>query len=184
MFMEGNVKILIVIRSYNEEKFISRCINDILNQKCRFVFKVVVVDSGSTDNTVEMVKAFKQVNLIQIPKDKFTYGRALNIGFESEPFDIGVAISAHCLPTNEHWLSNLVSPLLNDSEVALSFGSQIGLESLSRTSELIYFKENYRQILQPENYKAHNLLFNNAKSAPSSVSLTQSLGVIFSSELI
>jgi hypothetical protein len=53
----------------------------------------------------------------------FTPGKALNLGFEKAKGEIIVALSGHCVPTNENWLTNLIKDLKNDS-VAGVYGKQ------------------------------------------------------------
>ncbi|WP_272525137.1 glycosyltransferase family 2 protein [Providencia sp. PROV196] len=53
-----------VIITYNEEKHIERCINSIIN----IVDKVYILDSFSTDNTLEIASKF---NNVEIKKNKF-----------------------------------------------------------------------------------------------------------------
>lgn len=57
-----NYDIAIIIPTLNEEKFISRCINSILKQSFDFEkMDVMVVDGGSTDKTVEIVKSYQKL---------------------------------------------------------------------------------------------------------------------------
>ena len=50
---------------------------------------VVVVDSGSTDGTQDIVRSFP-TTLIQIRPDEFTYGFALNLGVANVDAEIVV----------------------------------------------------------------------------------------------
>ena len=50
-----------VIPTKNEEKFICRCLNSIFNQPIRKKsYEVIVVDNGSTDNTMKILKNYKK----------------------------------------------------------------------------------------------------------------------------
>lgn len=50
--------ISIICRCYNVEKYISKCINSILNQSYKD-FELLIINDASTDSTLEIVKSFK-----------------------------------------------------------------------------------------------------------------------------
>ena len=51
--------------TYNQAKFISRCINGILSQTFPNYEQIIIVD-GSTDGTEEIIKKFKDERVIYI----------------------------------------------------------------------------------------------------------------------
>ena len=58
-------KMSVVIPAYNEENYISQCIESLKKQRCNFDFEIIVVDNNSTDNTIKKisnldVKIFKE----------------------------------------------------------------------------------------------------------------------------
>ncbi len=111
----------IVIRSYNEEKHIARLLTGISQQTIRDV-QIILVDSGSTDATVEIASRFP-VEVISIRPEDFTFGRSLNVGVSHARADFVVIASAHVYPVYPDWLEHLLSPL-TDSQVALTYGKQ------------------------------------------------------------
>ena len=76
------ISVAIIIRTFNEGEYLELVIQSILQQKVDdFNFYIIVVDSGSTDNTLEIAKRYNAI-IINISKEDFTYGYALNIGLE------------------------------------------------------------------------------------------------------
>lgn len=65
--------------------------------------EIVVVDSGSTDGTVEIAERYADTVLHLRPED-FTYGGALNIGAAASSGDVHFALSAHCAPAYDDWV--------------------------------------------------------------------------------
>jgi cellulose synthase/poly-beta-1,6-N-acetylglucosamine synthase-like glycosyltransferase len=63
------MKVSVIIPAYNEEKYITKALTAVSNLKTK-PFEVIVVDNGSTDKTVELVKKFPNVRLISFTKIK------------------------------------------------------------------------------------------------------------------
>jgi glycosyltransferase involved in cell wall biosynthesis len=129
----------IIIRTYNEEKHLEELFDAIERQKNEFFdVEVVIVDSGSTDRTLEIANNFN-ARITTIKKEAFTFGRSLNIGCDFAKGDFLVFISGHCIPINNHWLGNLIKPLL-EGKAAYGYGRQTGHET-SKFSEKQVFKK-------------------------------------------
>lgn len=52
----------IIIPCYNSEKYIKKCIESVLDQKYKYI-EIIVVDDGSTDSSVEIIKTYKDVKV-------------------------------------------------------------------------------------------------------------------------
>ena len=116
----------IIIRAYNEEKYIRRVLTGITRQAMKD-FEIILVDSGSTDATVEIASQYP-VKVVSISPEEFTFGRSLNRGVEASQGALIVIISAHCYPVYPDWLEKLLAPFA-DHDVALSYGKQRGGET-------------------------------------------------------
>jgi len=69
----------IVIPCYNREKFLTRSITSVLSQKFP-IWKLVVVDDGSTDNTKEVVASFNDPRISYIYQENAERSAARNKG--------------------------------------------------------------------------------------------------------
>ena len=84
--------------------------------------EILLVDSGSKDGTVEYVAGLgADVHLIEI--DRFSHGRARNLGVQNSRGDFVVFMSQDAVPKNDVWLTALVEPLANP-RVAAAFSKQ------------------------------------------------------------
>ena len=115
----------IVIRCFDEEEHIGKLLTGIFHQTIDDP-EVIVVDSGSTDRTLDIAREFP-VTLMEISSSEFTFGRSLNRGCAAATGDILVFISAHCYPTHDDWLEQLLAPF-RDPSVQLVYGKQRGNE--------------------------------------------------------
>lgn len=75
-----NPKISIIIATFNASEFIERCLNSILLQKNNFV-EVLVIDGGSNDTTVDIIRSSKVVDYWKSEVDNGIYD-AWNKGLE------------------------------------------------------------------------------------------------------
>ena len=58
-------KISVIIPCFNHEKFIGRCLRSILDQSLnKKDYEVIVVDDGSSDNSLKIIKSFG--NLVKV----------------------------------------------------------------------------------------------------------------------
>jgi glycosyltransferase involved in cell wall biosynthesis len=113
----------IVIRAYNEEKHIGRLLEGIRQQTVKDV-EIILVDSGSTDDTVSVAEYFG-AHIVHIPAEEFTFGRSLNFGVREATREFVVIVSAHVYPVYPDWLESLLRPF-EDRKVALTYGKQRG----------------------------------------------------------
>jgi rhamnosyltransferase len=155
------VRCSIVIRAKNEARFIGETLEAIGQQAISGGMEIVVVDSGSSDGTVEIVKSFP-TTLLQIPPGSFTYGRALNIGIDAAQGQYIVSLSAHTLPIGSRWLEHLLEPFGDDS-VCASYGRQL---PRSDASPLEAFGMWYTGIMGTKRrVQRSNAMFSNANGA-------------------
>ena len=101
-------RISVVIRAFNESQHIERLLIGIAEQTIPEV-EVIVVDSGSTDETVA-IAAGHAAQIVHILPEEFTFGRALNRGVAAAVGEFIVNISAHCYPVYPDWLEQLLQP--------------------------------------------------------------------------
>jgi rhamnosyltransferase len=115
------LSLALIIRCFNEEAHIGRLLTGALRQT-RPPDEIVVVDSGSTDDTVAIASQF-DVQVVSITPDQFSFGHALNVGIAASTAEIAIFASAHVYPVYDNWIEELVAPFADES-VALTYGRQ------------------------------------------------------------
>lgn len=114
----------IIIRTLNEARYLPQLLEAIDAQRSEFRSEVILVDSGSTDGTLEIAHAHG-CRILTITKEEFSFGRSLNRGCDAADGEFLVMISGHCVPCHGSWLQRLVAPLA-EGIVAYSYGRQLG----------------------------------------------------------
>lgn len=148
----------LVIRAYNEGKHIGRLFDGIAQQTMQDV-EIIVVDSGSSDETIKIAEQHKS-NVVKIQPEQFSFGRSLNLGISHANADLIVIVSAHVYPIYPDWLENLLDPFKNP-KIALTYGKQRG-NTTSRFSEQQILRRWYPEGSQL--YQTHPFC-NNANAA-------------------
>ena len=113
----------IVIRALNEAEHLPALFSGLLRQS-RQPDEIILVDSGSTDDSVAIAEAHG-ARIVHIRPEDFSFGRALNVGCEAASGEILIFLSAHVYPLDEKWLENMLSPFSCD-EVVSVYGRQTG----------------------------------------------------------
>lgn len=117
------MKVSVVIRSKNEARYIGEVLERVVAQRYPEPFEVLLLDSGSRDDTVKIASRFP-VTVYPIRPEEFTFGRASNRGAQLAKGDVVVYLSAHCTPRDQQWLARLLQPLEDDPRVVATYGRQ------------------------------------------------------------
>ena len=116
--------ISIIIRTLNEERYLPELLASIQRQRTEFSYEVVLIDSGSTDNTLKIAELF-DCRILHIRREDFSFGRSLNRACEAARGKFLVFVSGHCIPYDQYWLQNLVEPL-KTGKAQYCYGRQLG----------------------------------------------------------
>src|SRR5690554_2963882 len=82
--MTGNVKVSVVLPTYNVGSFISRCLESLRRQSF-YEFEIVVVDDCGSDSSIAIVDKYaevdKRIRVVRNPRNMGTY-HARRVGVE------------------------------------------------------------------------------------------------------
>jgi glycosyltransferase involved in cell wall biosynthesis len=120
---EPRERVGVVIRTLNEEELLGTCLRKLAEQRSPFDLDVVVVDSGSTDATLEIARAWG-VTVVEMEPSAFDYSSALNLGIRRAEGDLVLILSAHAVPLDERWVAHMTAPF-EDPRVAGVTGRQV-----------------------------------------------------------
>lgn len=92
----------VIVRSKNKESTIGFTLRALRRQSVPV--EIVLVDSGSTDGTLQIAERTCD-EIVRIRPEDFSYGGALNVGAERASGDVLFALSAHCVPKDDDWVA-------------------------------------------------------------------------------
>lgn len=116
--MCSNPSVTLIILTWNSYPFLRPCLETALHQDYPD-FSVMVLDNGSTDGTLELVrKGFPAVGVVE---NRFNLGFAAgnNVGLRlsSTPFVVLLNPDVELAP---NWLSRLIEPMVADSSIGVA----------------------------------------------------------------
>jgi rhamnosyltransferase len=113
----------IILRSFNEGWALKETLPALRDQDYSN-WELIVIDSGSTDGSVELIKEAHPAHFIQIESRNYNPARVMNHGMQLSRAEFGIFINADATPQGSDWLRPLVEGLL-DPGVAAVYGRQI-----------------------------------------------------------
>jgi rhamnosyltransferase len=107
----------IVVPTKDGGERLEGCLERVFAQRAPFFFEVVVVDSGSAEDSLARIRRFP-VRLHAIPPEEFNHGRTRDLGASLARGRHLVFLNQDAVPASEEWLARLVGPLREGSEFA------------------------------------------------------------------
>jgi rhamnosyltransferase len=126
------IKASIIIPAKNGGNIYKKVLDKVLSQKLNFNFEIIIIDSGSKDETVsytkEKVKKHKNIILKKIEPSEFGHGKTRNLGASLANGEFLVFITQDALPLNDEWLKEMIEPFNLSDEIVGVFGKHIPYE--------------------------------------------------------
>jgi len=120
-----NLLATVVVLTYNGERYLRDLLGALSVQRLDGEFETLVIDSGSTDATLDIVADFPAVRLVQIPNSEFGHGRTRNFAAHQARGRYVAYLTHDAVPAHDRWLYELLKPFELNDRVAAVMGSQI-----------------------------------------------------------
>src|SRR5689334_6156975 len=116
-------QVSIIMRSFNEGWTLRETLPALRSQEYAN-WELIVIDSGSTDGSVDLIRQAAPRHIVQIAPHEYNPARVMNRGMQLARSDYGIFLNADATPQGSNWLRPLVKGLF-DPRVAAVFGRQI-----------------------------------------------------------
>jgi glycosyltransferase involved in cell wall biosynthesis len=136
--------ISVIIPAFNEEPYIGYCLESIRNLNTMGLKKeIIVVDNGSTDNTIEICKSYGAQVLI---KEGGTIASLRNFGAKASNGDFMGFLDADCIVPSD-WLEKAFKYLRESNKAILGFRMLVPQDSnwVAKSWDLLFAKRNFTQ---------------------------------------
>jgi len=115
----------IIIPTYNAEPYLDKLISSIVSQTLK-VYELIIIDSSSSDNTVEIAKKYTQ-NVFVIPQNEFDHGGTRTKAAQMAQGDILVYLTQDALPYDDFTLEHIIK-IFVDPTIGAAYGKQLSYE--------------------------------------------------------
>lgn len=122
--MRENPIISIVIPVKNGAKTIRKCLNAIECQTLFQICEVIIIDSGSTDSTLEILKEYPFIRLYLIKPEEFNHGATRNYGVSLAKGEFVVMTVQDAWASDDKWLETMYNHFKDEKVVAV-VGQQV-----------------------------------------------------------
>ena len=113
----------IILRSFNEGWALRETLPALRAQNFTD-WELIVIDSGSTDGSVDLIRQAGPAHFVQIASHEYNPSRVMNRGMQLARTGFGIFLNADATPQGANWLGPLVEGL-QDTKTAAVFGRQI-----------------------------------------------------------
>jgi rhamnosyltransferase len=115
----------VVVLTYNGETYLDDLLLSVEAQEGAGETEILVIDSGSSDGTLDILRAHPTVRLVEIPNAEFSHGRTRDQAARLARGRYVAYLTQDAIPAGSHWLAELLLPFELDDRVALVTGRQI-----------------------------------------------------------
>ncbi len=127
-------KISVIVRTFNNEKFIPLAVESVLNQDYPN-FEIVIVNDGSTDSTLNILKTFNDPRIIIINQDNKGAFRSAYVGLENVTGEFITFLDG-----DDEFLPEILEKLsapLQDSHYGFSYCDYLEINSEDNTQKIV-----------------------------------------------
>lgn len=126
---QKNIPVSIIVCAKNEAQNLEKLIPKLLQQDYP-KFELVLINDASTDNTLEVIEAFKAQNehikIVDVKNIEAFWGNkkyALTLGIKASTYDFLLFTDADCLPATNQWVKEMSSCFSNQKTIILGYGA-------------------------------------------------------------
>lgn len=139
-------KLTIISPSFNTAKFLRETIRSILEQSYKN-FEYIVIDGGSTDETLAILKEYPQIKWISEKDSGFHEAFRKGLAMVRGDYIMLCCISDGYL--DKDWFKKCVDALDNDREISLVWGNLRYMTEEGQLTEIGYFPQ-FRRAIPPQ----------------------------------
>lgn len=113
-----------VIPVRDGQRYLDAVLKAVFSQEIEKGFEVIIVDSGSKDQTLDIVKQYP-LRLYQIETRDFNHGLTRNYGIAQSLGKYVILLNADAIPHDNNWMERLIDDFTQDRDIAGVYSCQL-----------------------------------------------------------
>jgi len=126
------IKASVIIPTKNGGTIYKKVLQKLLEQETIFDFEIIIIDSGSKDDTVKYTKTiadkYKNIVLKEIKSFEFGHGKTRNYGASIAQGEFLVFLTQDALPYDKNWLTKMIEPFSISEDIVGVFGKHLAYD--------------------------------------------------------
>ena len=132
------MKVSIITVTFNSELYVADCLASVKAQKYHNI-EHIIIDGGSTDKTISIVKKFSNIKKVVSEPDKGIY-HAMNKGIEIASGDIIGFLNSDDFYSNDEVISKVAKEFEKDPNLDICYADLIYVDQKNTKKTVRYFK--------------------------------------------
>lgn len=125
----------LVVPTLNAERELGSLLDAVMGQT-RVPDDILIVDSSSDDNTLDIAASYPGVRVMVIRREDFDHGGTRQLAFEKATGEFVLFLTQDAVPANEHYVENLLA-VFDESSIAMVSGRQLPKPDARRFVQLV-----------------------------------------------
>lgn len=117
--------VTVTVLTWNGEQYLDVLLTAVRAQEYPGEFDVLVIDSGSTDGTLDILARHPGIRVHEIPNSEFGHGRTRDLAARLATGEIVAYLTHDAVPATSAWLRELVLPMADDPRISAVVGRQV-----------------------------------------------------------
>lgn len=142
-----DVSVVIPVKNGGER--FKQVLQAIREQKTNLMYEIICIDSGSTDQSVQIARDLG-CRVYEITPMEFGHGKTRNLGASYGTGEFIVFLTQDAMPANDQWLDALIEAMKEDEQIAGGFAKHIPYPECNLPDQLM-LQEHFLRFTAAEN---------------------------------
>lgn len=149
----------IIIPVYNAEKYLKKCLESVINQKTKYKYEIIVINDGSTDNSLNVLKIYSnKIKIIDKPNSGPGDSRNKGLELASGKYILFVDSDDY---VSDNFVEKMLDTIIqNEADIVICDYYRVttnNIKYFNKGEAGIYLKNNFNKVLLMEFHSCNKI---------------------------